>query len=467
MSQASRRNARVSETAAQASAGGQLADRIADDIVASKTPPGTVIASEQELRLRHDAGRSVFRQAVRILEERGVAYMRRGHGGGLVAAAPNANFEGRALSIVLESLSEDLDRLWVLPAAIETHLFVYGAPRLSPERCQELTALIRRLDALPVDEFIRTQAVRQLDYAINTASGEPAVALAYTTTKEYNMDVIPYSVITATESAKGEFWQIECDTIDALVAGDVARMFDCRRRLKKIMQDSRSGWNAMERDPALRPKISNVQRPEFQLPGNQAERLAREILREIRLMGWESGARIGGVAELMERYGVSMHTLRQAARMLQEHSAVEVERGRSGGFFIARPDRQRAIERASAFLRRSAPSPADIRAFLVQLMLYALDSESVVNRHELRRGLGPGPFASFSDLYRTAAAALGHTPALFADILLPFLPPEPPSAMPVPAVLQAFGSSRPTERRRAFLAVAAQPVGAATASDAG
>src|ERR1700723_385573 len=93
--------------AALDSAGVQLADRLASSLIALRAAPGTVVASEPELMARHPAGRPVFRQAVRILEERGIAHMRRGHGGGLVVDEPSADFAGRALSIVIESLADD------------------------------------------------------------------------------------------------------------------------------------------------------------------------------------------------------------------------------------------------------------------------------------------------------------------------------------------------------------------------
>ena len=445
------------EDLAPDSAGGQLADRIARDVLASRSPAGTVIASEQELRLLHDAGRSVFRQAVRILEERGVAYMRRGHGGGLVVAEPNADFPARALSIVLESLTADLSQLAILPAAIDNHLYLHSAARLTLDQCRDLKRLMHRLDALPNDEFLRVAAHRVLNEAMRTASGEPAVILACKTSSEYGVDLVPYSVSIVEEGTKGPFWTITCENVAAITAGDVGAMFDCRARLIEIIRSSVDSWGEIERDPQRAPRIDDVQRPEFQLSSNQAERLAREILREIRLMGWKSGARIGGSAELMKRYGASTNILRQAARMLQEHAAVEVERGRNGGLFIATPDRGRAIERAIAYLRQSAPRAADVKAFLVQVILQALDKGGTLGLGQLHAELGEGAFVTFADLCRGAAQGLGAAPEMFADILLPLLPPEGPSTVSVQSALDAFASSDPGDRRRVILAAANGP----------
>jgi DNA-binding FadR family transcriptional regulator len=451
--------------AGQVSAGVQLADRIAQDVLDGKSAPGTVIASEHELRVLHDAGRSVLRQAVRILEERGVAHMRRGFGGGLVVAAPNADFAARGLSIVLESVmqeTQDLQQLSLLPSAVDTHLFVHGAPRLSLEKCEALLRLVRRLDRLPDDEFLRVGAHRQLHLAIRTVSGEPAVTLAHKTAIEHGIDLIPYSVSVASESAKDEPWRINCETAAALVAGDVGRLFDCNRRLTEIVRASWGDWQAIDRDPGQAPKINDLKRPEFQLPSSRAERLAREILREIRLAGWSPGARIGGGAELMKRYGASSGILRQAVRMLQEHSAVRVDKGRNGGLFIAVLDRQQAVSRAIAFLRQSAAAPSDVKAFLVHLTLEALDQGPAIPAEALHGELGQGRAVSFVDLCQIVSGAI-KSPVLqiFMDILLPLIAAEGAPGAAGRVVPEVFAARDPVQRRRAFLLAAQTQSGAA------
>src|SRR5690606_39296942 len=82
--------------------------------------PGGVVASLPALYARHDVGRPVLRQALRILEERGVAALRRGAGGGLVALPRSPAYAGRALSIVIESGLRNLSDMGLLTEAIES-----------------------------------------------------------------------------------------------------------------------------------------------------------------------------------------------------------------------------------------------------------------------------------------------------------------------------------------------------------
>src|SRR5277367_1021226 len=65
---------------ARGSAGMLLADEIERQIREGCLLAGSLFASEQELQSRSKAGRSVVRHAVRLLERRGVASMRRGVG---------------------------------------------------------------------------------------------------------------------------------------------------------------------------------------------------------------------------------------------------------------------------------------------------------------------------------------------------------------------------------------------------
>jgi DNA-binding FadR family transcriptional regulator len=441
------------------SAGAALAERIAADILASQARPGAVVASATELRALHDAGRPVVGQAVRILQERGVAYMRRGAGGGLVVAEPSPAFAGRALSIVIEHDMQSRMDVGPLPMAIDSHLFLDVAPRLDWRACKELRRLARRLDRLPDDEFDRIGAHRKLFNAIRSASGEPALLLAQQASMECAIDLIPYSINVIGEARRGEPWRLNLEILDALISGDTARLFDCRRRQVAAFQASWDAWEEIERNPRLGPKFDDPERAEFQLPGNRADRLAREILREIRLMGWSVGDRIGGGGELMQRYGAGPDVLRQAVLMLQEHSAVRVERGRRGGLYVCEPDRGQALAGAAAYLQRSGATARGRCAFLLRLALEAFDGFPARDAARLRRGAAAAvawresgaPDAVRADIWTIAARLCGNPVLqLFTEALAPVsAPPAAPGALD--DLLQAVALGDMAKGRRLLL----------------
>ena len=59
-----------------------VARRILTDVVDRGWPVGEVLGSQAELIERYGVSRAVFREAVRLVENQGVAFMRRGPGAG-------------------------------------------------------------------------------------------------------------------------------------------------------------------------------------------------------------------------------------------------------------------------------------------------------------------------------------------------------------------------------------------------
>src|SRR3546814_2506430 len=106
-----------------ASAGLELADRIARSLEAAHYEPGSIIGSEQELREQHIAGRALFRQAMRILADRGIIRLRRVLGGGVIFVVQEATAIARALARLIESQTDDAYDIWSLLRASEPLLF--------------------------------------------------------------------------------------------------------------------------------------------------------------------------------------------------------------------------------------------------------------------------------------------------------------------------------------------------------
>jgi DNA-binding FadR family transcriptional regulator len=76
----------------------ELARRIEDDIASLGMVPGTSLGSLRELSVRYGVGRSVVREAVGLLERRGLGRMRPGPCGGFILARPRPENIGPALA---------------------------------------------------------------------------------------------------------------------------------------------------------------------------------------------------------------------------------------------------------------------------------------------------------------------------------------------------------------------------------
>ncbi|CAN5143410.1 FCD domain-containing protein [soil metagenome] len=428
----------------------QLADELADIIRRTHLKSGALVASEQDLRASHDVGRSVLRQAARILEERGVAFMKRGAGGGLIVAPPNPESAGRALAIVLESRMQGPHALDRLLMATDTHVFLTATPTLDLEECERVRRLAIRLRRQSETGLPRVDEIRNLLTAIRRLVKDPLAGLAYQATAEYGQDLAPYSVLAGGHDFRNAWWDALLEMVEAQMAGDVAALFGLRARQLAIVEESQDRWSAIDRDSRQMPVIEPVAAVEAQSGQNPAERLARELLRDVRLLDWAPGARIGGAGDLLARYGVTVGTLRQAVRMLEQNAVVRMERGRSGGLVVTLPDPSRAIERALAYLAQTDVALDDLVSFRRQLVLKAISAfceAPDVDRVRALRGVQPG---DLMDRLGTLCGdgALEVFLAIVSAIRSPSGPADDTALRPVLVAMVEGDSAR---ARRAFL----------------
>lgn len=75
-----------------------LARRIEDDIATRSIPPGGVMGSLRELAERYAVGRAAAREAVALLERRGLGRLRPGPYGGFIVSKPPAELVGATLA---------------------------------------------------------------------------------------------------------------------------------------------------------------------------------------------------------------------------------------------------------------------------------------------------------------------------------------------------------------------------------
>lgn len=429
-------------------AAAQLADELAGLIRRDGMKSGALVASEQDLRVQHDVGRSVLRQAARILEARGVAFMKRGAGGGLIVSPADPEAAGRALAILLESRMQGPHATDRLLKATDTHVFLTATPRLDLVECEHVRQLALKLRRQAEAGLPRLGEIRQLLVAIRRLVKDPLAGLAYQATAEYGQDMVPYSVVRGGQDFQGAWWDSLLDMIEAQMAGDVAALFDLRERQLALVRDSQAAWSAIDRDSRQVPEI------EVEAPaggGNPADRLARELLRDVRLLEWAPGARIGGAGDLLAKYGVTVSTLRQAVRMLEQHSVVRMERGRAGGLVVAVPDPAQALGRALDYLRQTEIQPDDLASFTRQIGLKSLSAIVAlpVNvRLRALRGVDHNkPLENLGALSGDGALEI------FSSIVSALAPAREPANEPARLlILDALAKGDASRARRIFLA---------------
>jgi DNA-binding FadR family transcriptional regulator len=92
------------EEAGAAGLAERLARRIEDDIVSDGVPPGDALGSLQDLSRRYSVGRAATREAVGLLERRGLGRLRPGPCGGFIVSQPSENAIGIQLADYFRAL---------------------------------------------------------------------------------------------------------------------------------------------------------------------------------------------------------------------------------------------------------------------------------------------------------------------------------------------------------------------------
>jgi DNA-binding FadR family transcriptional regulator len=126
----------------------RIARQIEAHIIDSGFEPGARLGSETELIEQYSIGRSILREAVRILEYDGIAAMRRGPGGGLFVTAPSGDGLVHAAALWLHLNDAQTGDLFEVREILESRCAVWAAERIDPAGTDLLRAMLDEERAL-------------------------------------------------------------------------------------------------------------------------------------------------------------------------------------------------------------------------------------------------------------------------------------------------------------------------------
>jgi len=124
-----------------------LAQRLEEHILTGDWPAGTPLPTERELAVSTGLGRSSVREALRILEIRGLVRTRPGRYGGSVVARPTDALLERHIGLFARGRSVPLRALVEARQALEPMVAYLAARNRTPEDLAELHSIAARLDA--------------------------------------------------------------------------------------------------------------------------------------------------------------------------------------------------------------------------------------------------------------------------------------------------------------------------------
>ena len=153
--------------------GDALAREMSEEIYRRGLEPGTPLGTEAELTAYYEVSRAAFREAVRLLEQHGVAEMLRGHG--LVIAEPDPGAVTRSASAYFAHLKLSVESLSEARLALEPAAATHAAERASDDQLAELVGELGIF--LSLEESQTADAARALHEHIAALAGSRALML--------------------------------------------------------------------------------------------------------------------------------------------------------------------------------------------------------------------------------------------------------------------------------------------------
>ncbi|EIZ79437.1 GntR domain protein [Novosphingobium sp. Rr 2-17] len=313
----------LSVLAGRASSDVKLAHKVAvmlqHEIISEGLPEGYSLGTAADIRARYNVGRWAFREAVGILELRGIARLKSGPGGGVIVTEPDFS---------------DLVNL--------TLLYLYtnrsGPREISEVRRSVMTAVVKKLLDCQADSagpgHLSADSLGNVDQAIDlprflaAQSGNNALELAVEFVESVREACVPPQASSAGEAEQARreeqgraIWLSICrgskeaalSKLDEFLTVDEHRMADA--------------WTGL---PELTLRRTGA--------GKLAYRLALEILKDVVEHPDRSGDFFGSENEIGIRFDATAEIVRQAVRLIEDLGVVAPRRGRSGGVVVRPPD---------------------------------------------------------------------------------------------------------------------------------
>jgi DNA-binding FadR family transcriptional regulator len=343
------------ESAEKLAAG--VARRILGDVMERGWPVGQVLGSQAELIERYGVSRAVFREAVRLVENQQIAFMRRGPGGGLVVTEPTVDAIIDAAVLYLHRASTRLEEVFEARIVLEEIAAELATKRLSERDASDLRALLADEAAGEVTDH------RALHARLAAVTRNPTLELFVDIFNRVAFLYFRGGETTLSDATLTQSHQAHAGITAAVLEGDAGR---ASRRMRRhleaesaFLQHRRLSRQYLSRSVALGGGVSN----------KRAEDVARAILQDIVADDLPPGYLLGSQAALIERYGASRAVFREALRLLEHHQIATMRRGPGGGLFVSATSARGVSDVAAVYLTRRDISLSDLVELRIRVEL--------------------------------------------------------------------------------------------------
>lgn len=149
----------------------RVARELVNHIVDNNLAEGTKLPNERQLSEVFDVGRTTLREAMRLLETRGVITIKSGPGGGPVVRRPRPDDLRESLTLLLQFAGSSLTDVLDARLALEPMMAGLAARRVDAEQVAELRRSIERMRENAADQALFLEENRKFHSLVAEAAG--------------------------------------------------------------------------------------------------------------------------------------------------------------------------------------------------------------------------------------------------------------------------------------------------------
>ncbi|WP_027369346.1 FadR/GntR family transcriptional regulator [Desulfovermiculus halophilus] len=200
-----------------------VVDQIQEAILSGKLQPGDVLPSERELKELLQVSRGTLREALRVLEQKGLVHIKLGVGGGAVVQDVSYEPVSESLALLIRHQKVSLAHLAEFRAGVEGEAASNAARRISSAETAHLKHLLDQAVACAERTTGRTRSFLQADKAIHlnlaTISSNPISIFVHKSIHE-NIDRYYEQFLVMDPDAIQENIQDLRAIVQAVISGD-------------------------------------------------------------------------------------------------------------------------------------------------------------------------------------------------------------------------------------------------------
>ncbi|MFE4668090.1 FadR/GntR family transcriptional regulator [Streptomyces sp. NPDC056716] len=243
-----------------------MAREITKQIMTERLPEGTKLPTEREMLETYQVGRSTLREALRLLESRGVLTVRPGRDGGPVVRRPRPSDLGEALTLLMQFEGVPFVEVFAARQALEPILARMAAQNMDDETLTAMAGSIERMAADLDDRQLFREENFKFHELVASAARSPVLEL-FSAAVESVADGLAFGVVAAdfTHGHRALALEAHRNLLKAFRARDPEAAEDSMR---VHLEEARASWMAAYRELSRQP----VQWSSVAAPGMRTDR---------------------------------------------------------------------------------------------------------------------------------------------------------------------------------------------------